>query len=117
MNLPELTSELLRLSRLLDAGIEALQEHARGYAEAENAYRKARARAWLEITDGPVAQREAQVDGATADDRMRRDISDGMKRAATEAVRSRRQQISALQSLAAAHRAEAEFSKFGPEAA
>ena len=103
--------ELLRLSRLLDSGLQALRDQATEYADAESDYRQAKARAWLQAPDGTVPEREAWCNGHTAVERRRRDLADGMRQAALEAVRSRRGQISALQSLMNAHRAEAEFDR------
>lgn len=109
-----------RLSDLLDKGLEALRSYAREYAAAEAAYRKSKAEHWIttpRIRDGEkitVFDRQAQVDAATADLRMVRDLAQDMRQAALEAVRSRRAQLSALQSLLAAERAEAEFARTAP---
>lgn len=117
MNVLEANAELARLSRLLDQGLAALRDQARELAEAEAEYRKAKSLAYVQITEGTVPEREAAVNGVCADLRYKRDLADGMRTAALEAVRSRRTQISALQSLLAAHREEAAFSRTGPEAA
>lgn len=114
---PEDIQEMRRLSRKIEAGIKEIITQSRELAEAENEYRKARAQAWVTVPDGTAAFREAQVDGITADLRMRRDIAAGMQRAAIEAVRSRQQQLSAWQSVVRAQRAEAELGAFGPEEA
>jgi hypothetical protein len=103
-----------RLSRLLDRGLDALRDSARDYADAEQEYRKAKAQAWVSVPEGTVPERQAKVDAATAGLRHARDLADGMRQAALEAVRSRRAQISALQSLLNAHRAEAEFARTAP---
>jgi hypothetical protein len=109
VNLSELTDELLRLSRLIDSGLTALRDQAVEYSTAEHDYRMARAQAWVQAPDGTVPEREAWVDGHTAPQRKRRDLAEHMRQAALEAVRSRRGQLSAIQTLANAHRAEAEF--------
>lgn len=121
MNLPEIQQEMLRLFRLLDGGIEALREQSRVLAEAENAYRRAKAEAWVKCPrdeggnrDWTAGRREAWVNAATADLRQTRDIAEGMVRAALEAVRSRRQQLSALQSLMNAERSEMDLARTGP---
>lgn len=115
MNLSDTAEEMRRLSLLLDQGLTFLREQGREFAEAEAEYRKAKALAWLHAPAGTVPEREAFVNGATANDRKRRDLADVMRQAALESVRSRRGQISALQSLLAADRAEAEFAKTAPE--
>lgn len=105
-----LTAEAWRLSGLLDKGVSALREAAVAYAEAEHAYRRAKAEAYL-TTVGTVAEREAQTYGMVGDLRAARDMADATRLAALEAVRSRRTQLSALQSVLAAHRSEAELAR------
>lgn len=111
----EYAEEGQRLTRLLDAGIQTLREQVTVAAQAENAYRKARASAWVRSrADNPkatVAEREAWVDGETADLRMERDIADGMKRAAIEAIRARQEQLGLLRTLIASQRAEMELAR------
>lgn len=107
MNIDQFNTERIALSRMLDAGLAQLREQAGIYARAEAEYRHAKARAWLTAPQGTVPEREAWVNGETAELRERRDVADGLRQAALEAVRSRRAQLSALQSLLAAHREEA----------
>lgn len=108
MGTPELIAEAERLSALLDKGLAALRSASVAYANAEHAYRQARARAWL-AARGTVPERESQVELKVGDLRFARDLADAERLAAQEAVRSRRGQLSALQSLLAATRAEAEY--------
>lgn len=108
MTLEELSGEARRLSELLDRGVGALRDAARDYADAEHEYRLAHAKAYLE-SSGTVGEREAQVYIAVGTLRRDRDYSDAVRSAALEAVRSRRTQLSAVQSLLAAHKSEAEF--------
>ena len=110
----ELEAEARRLSRLLEEGLKVLRESSQVAAEAEREYRKAKAEAWLKV-EGTAAHREAQVDGLTADLRFERDVQEGLRRAALESVRARSQQVSLIQSLLAAYRSEAEFTRTGPE--
>lgn len=112
-DLDGLAAEARRLSGLIDRGVAALRQAAVDYAEAEHAYRLAKAVAYLE-TEGTVAEREAAVYGVVGDLRRARDLADGERLAALEAVRSRRTQLSALQSLLAAHRSEVDFARTGP---
>ena len=111
MDLEHLTAEAWRLSQLLDKGVAALREAGVAYAEAEHQYRSAKAMAYLETESGTVAEREAHVYAIMGEHRLARDLADGQKVAALEAVRSRRAQLSALQTLIAAHRAEAELAR------
>src|SRR5690606_41494538 len=90
--------EMRRLSGLLDKGIDALRKEAHHYAEAEDAYRMAHATAYVGA-DGPAHMRKARADLATSRERVEAHLADGMRQAALEAVRSRRAQVSAIQSL------------------
>lgn len=115
--------EMRRLSALADRGVTALREAADEWAHAEHAYRSLKAKKWIEsatlTTEAgkpeSVGARQAWVDGECATARLGRDIADGMRQAALEALRTRRQQLSALQSLLAADRAEAQIAAFQPE--
>jgi hypothetical protein len=111
----ELGRELRRLVGLLDEGLKTLRESAETLAVAEREYRKAKGVAWVQHVDGIGAERQAVVDAETADLRYARDLAEGVRRAALESVRARQTQISALQSLAQAYRADAEFARTGPE--
>lgn len=104
----------MRLSRLLDSGLTALRDQATEFAEAEREYRRGKGQAWLVAPEGTVAVREAWVNENTADLRYRRDLAEGMRQAALEAVRSRRAQISALQTWLNAEKEEAAFARTGP---
>lgn len=113
MDLREAVKEANRLSRLLEAGLDVLRDTAQEVAEAEREYRKGKALAWVNRTDGTAAERAAQVDGDTADLRYKRDLAEGMRRAALESVRARSQQISMLQTLVNAHKSEGDFAQTG----
>ena len=120
--LTEATTEMRRLSGLIDAGIEASKHHAVDLAQAENDYRKHKAKAWVlcptDEGDGPrewtAARREAWVDAESADLRQTRDLHEAMRDAAREAVRARQAQLSSWQTLVRAYQAEAEFVRTGP---
>lgn len=121
MNLSEAFAEATRLSRLIDAGIEALRDQSKQLAAAEQQYREAKAKAWVKCPrddagqkEWTAARREAWVDAECANLRYHRDIAEGMRSAALEAVRARRTQVSVLQSLLNAEKAEAEFARTGP---
>ena len=111
MDLEHLTAEAWRLSQLLDKGVAALRDAGVAYAEAEHEYRSAKAMAYLETESGTVAEREAHTYAIMGEHRHRRDLADAQRLAALEAVRSRRSQLSALQSIIAAHRAESELAR------
>lgn len=124
MTAPEAFAEANRLSRLIDAAIEALKNTSVEFARAEADYRKAKAESWVRCPNDEAgvragerewtaARREAWVDAETADLRYKRDLADGMRQAALEAARSRRAQLSALQTFLNAEKAEADFARTG----
>lgn len=109
MNTSELVAQTQLYSARLDRGITELFENAVRLADAEHAYRLAVAKAWVSNAEGTSPARKAQVDSDTADLRRVRDLSEGMRVAYLEAVRSARAQLSAMQSVAASMRAELEM--------
>lgn len=121
MDLQAAEKELRRLSGNIDKGIEQMRLQSTALADAEHAYRLGKAQAWgscphdHEDRRMTVPEREAWVQAETAGLRHTRDLADGQLRAAQEAVRARRAQLSAMQSLLAAHREEASFARTGPE--
>jgi len=115
LTLHDLAAECRRLSEKIDAGVGALTSSARQSAEAEREYRKAKALAWTLNAEGTAKEREAQVDATTADLRYTRDLAEAGRQAALEALRSRRQQLSSVQTLVSALKAELQHSQFGPE--
>lgn len=115
MNLSYMSEEMLRLSHLIDKGIIALAEAGQESAEADHILSKAVATAWSVAPKASVPERKAWVDAETAVEKKAYDLAESKKYTALEAIRSRRTQMSALQSLMAAHRAEAEFVRHSPE--
>lgn len=114
MILTEAIDEVRRLSRQIENGLDVLRETGEKVAEAERDYRRQRSLQWLEV-EGTAREKEAHVDGATADLRFERDVQEGLRRAAIESVRARATQISMWQTLVNAHRSEAELAGKGPQ--
>lgn len=115
MNLADYVAEGQRLSKLLDDALAFGKRQVREFADHEQAYRKVKAQAWLTAPEGPAPAKAAWVDGQTAEQRHARDIAEGMKQMSMEAIRSRRAQLSALQTYMNAEREEAKHERFGPE--
>lgn len=114
MTTDKLMSEMWRLTDEIESALTLLREVSHAYAVAEHEYRQARSHAWMR-THGTIADREAQVEMRCGDQRHERDLADNMRTTAMEVLRSRRAQLSALQSLMGAMRAEAEFVRTGPD--
>jgi len=110
--LSRLVGETQRLSGLIDEAVSALAEASRNVAHAEHAYRKGKAAAWATTpTDRLAAWRAADVDAATADLRLARDLADAARWTAAEALRSRRAQLDALRSVLSVTRSEMELAR------
>jgi hypothetical protein len=95
------------------------------YARAEAEYRRSKSEAWVRcpIDDATVkagerewtaARREAWVNAETADLRYKRDLAEGMRQVAIEANRSRRAQLSSVQTFVNAEKAEMDLVRTGP---
>lgn len=117
MNAQELSKMMLQTVKDLRAASADLELCSVNFAKAERDYRLARAKAFLGSHGSTVAEREAHSDEKTSDARFARDMSEGLKVSALEAVRSHRGVLSALQSLAALERSEAELAKYAPQEA
>ena len=119
-DLYQLNEQLIAASRALDGSLKFLEDSVADFATAERAYRKAKAEAYLRSSGKNVQEREANAeecrfgDETLGDIRYRRDLAEGLKMAALEGVRSRRTQLSAIQTLASLSKAEAEFARTGP---
>jgi hypothetical protein len=113
--LAEAIEDVRSLSRQLHTALDWLRDSAPDSADKERQYRKAKALAWVHRTDGTATERAALVDADTADLRYARDLAEKLEMAAKEKIRSCRQEISLYQSLLAADREEAAFSRTGPD--
>ena len=100
-----------------------LEAKARDYARTEAAYRHAKAVSYLQSEGKNQAEREANAElvvfgeGTLNLVRYRRDLDDALRNSAQEAVRTHRGIVSALQSLAALERAEADLARYGSQQA
>lgn len=97
--------EVARLSAELDRADTELRKSIVAYAEKENAYRLAKAKTFLEA-EGTVDAKKAKADLLTADERVAKNVAEGLKAANLELIRSLRAQLSAAQTLAHSARVE-----------
>lgn len=112
MNSAELNRQLTDAAQKLRDSLADLEERSTQYAMAERQYRLAKATAYLSTT-GTVAEREARAESGINELRYKRDMADGLRTSALEAVRSNRGVLSAVQTLASLYKAEAEFDRTG----
>lgn len=92
-------AELRRLARKLEAQTDSLADLLRTAAEADVTYRIAYAKALLHAEAPTVAEREAHALLAVENAYTDRKVSEAIADAAREAVRSLRDQLSAVQSI------------------
>ena len=111
----ELIREGRRLSKLLDEALAYLAQQVHLASESERDYRKMQGEMILRAPAGTVLEKDAWLKAECADARFTRDLADGMRQAALEAVRSRRTQVSLLQSFLAGEREEMALTRTGPE--
>lgn len=111
----EFIEEGRRLSQLTDDSLAFLKEKVREAAASERDYRKLQGVKMLQAPTGTVLEKEMWLRAQCADARFVRDLADGMRQAAIEAVRSRRQQLSLLQSYMAGEREELALTRTGPQ--
>lgn len=86
-------------------------------AEAERAYRVARAQAYADVDAPAAGQRDAMVDSRTAGERKARDIARGRVNVAQEALRDIRSRRSSGDELARYARRTIELDTPGPDVA
>lgn len=113
MNAAELSRAMLAAKQEIDAAMEEYERCIKADADADRNAKVAKSSAYLSAS-GPVQQRQAHVDQATADVQYAARLAEGLKRSAGQAVESKRQWLSALQSLASLTKAEAQLAKWTP---
>jgi hypothetical protein len=105
MTIPELTEALMQTAADLRQANDDLYKLSVEWAHREDAYRKAKAVAYL-AASGTVAERSAHVDKVCSDERLKAHLAEAEKEAKRELVKSLQAQLSALQTIAALMRAE-----------
>lgn len=119
MSTATLTRKLLEEVDLLRTAQTNLEASSNDFATTERAYRLHSAIAYVHADGKNTDERKAnaelhEISGRTlAEARYSRDMARGLKESALEAVRSSRTVISAIQSLIASERSEAELLRWG----
>jgi hypothetical protein len=113
VNAAELASEMYVAKREIDAALVEYERCIREDADADRLAKLSHASAYI-AAHGTVGEREAHADKGSIDERYRARMADGLKRSAGMAVESKRQWLSALQSLAALTKAEAQLARWEP---
>jgi hypothetical protein len=114
MNAAELYREMTEVRGQLEQAQDEHGRRIRESAEADRTARVAKSSAYL-AASGPVEERKAHVDQTTSDVQYEAKLAEGLAQSALEAIRSRRQVLSALQSISAALREEAHLARYEPQ--
>lgn len=115
----EIEEAIWRLSAEVDKALAFLYETSKKAPEAESVYRLRKSQERLRIeaeldeqgVKATVPSIDARVCLEVGNERLESKIQESMLAAAREAVRARRAQLSALQSISAGMRAEAELAR------
>jgi hypothetical protein len=108
----DLVEMRLEASRALDEAQAELIRATREDAAADRRYRQSKSNAYL-ASSGTVGEREATVNKTAGEEGYAAHLAEGLAKAALENVRNKRGQLSALQSIAGAVKAEAELARVG----
>lgn len=115
MNPESLNVELDQIAREMHSAQTDLEKYSEEWAYKENAYRRAKALAYL-TSEGTVDNRKAIVDRDCEKERLAAHLSEGLMKSALENVRNRRAHLSAIQTKSANVKAEMDEAK-GPQPA
>lgn len=110
VSLPDLARAIMERSAWLDRALDELREASGRAADAGKTYREEKAKAYVRCR-GTIPEREANVDQLTSDLWHEAKLAEDLRAAQLEAVRCGRSQLSALQSIANAVKAEMEFAR------
>jgi len=113
VNAADLTKSLFAAKRDIDQALEAYEKAIIEDAEADRVAKIAKSSAYLS-SSGTAGERQAYTDQATSEVQYKARLAEGLKRSAAQAVESKRQWLSALQSLASLTKAEAALAKWSP---
>ena len=115
MNAAELNVQLLEAASAVREAQADLEQRVRDFAKAERQYRLAKSTAFLSAEGRNATEREAKAEAAVNELRYQRDLAEGLKVSALEAVRTYRGLVSAVQTLARLYEQEAAFDRTGPQ--
>ena len=116
LTIPELNHKLIEAVSAVRSAVETYREANSDAVEAERDDLHARAVARARVKSKLVSDREDELFLMTEDEWTRFESTKVLVASAKEALRATEAILSGLQSVAGAHRAEAQLAKFGPDA-
>ena|SRR5918996_5858890 len=111
MNSAELHRAMITAKDDVDNALRQYENAIIADANADRKMRIAKSTAYL-ASSGTAGERAAHTDKAAIDEIYQARLAEGLKRSAGQAVEAKRQWLSALQSLSAADRAEAQLARW-----
>jgi len=116
LTIPELNAKILSAADAVRGAVAEYREVNSEAVEAERDYLHARAVARARLKSKLVADREDEMFLMVEDEWVRFESAKVLTASAKEALRATEAILSGLQSVASAHRAEAQLAKWGPDA-
>lgn len=113
MNATELNHQLIEAKAEADLAIRDLESRVRDSARADADWHYARASKYPQ-TEGTVDERRAQVELLTNDLRYKAKLTEDLRQSGLEAVKTKRQAMSSIQTVINLYREEAAFDRTGP---
>lgn len=113
LSLAQINERMVAAAEDIRAALAEYRETNSKWVDAERAYRKARALAYAHASGKTVAHREAEVQRMADEEWYAAEMADARRNGAKEALRAAEAILSGYQSVASAHRAEANLSGFG----
>lgn len=92
---------ILELSNLIAEGVKQVTNHLRDYRRADAEYDRAKARAQLAAEGKTVADRDAEVELATVDERDARDVAEVAYSHVNRRVKAFEKELDAIRSIGA----------------
>lgn len=104
LNPVQVEQRIMKLSNLISAGVRQVTNALRDYRRADAAYDRAKAHAQLAAEGKTVADREAQVELATVDERDAKDVAEVAYSHVNRRVKAFERELDAIRSIGASVR-------------
>ena len=104
----------MELSNLIAQGVQQVTDHLRSYRQADAEYDRAKARAQLAAEGKTVADRDAEVELATVDERDAKDVAEVAYSHVNRRVKAFERELDAIRSIGASVRSMYAVAGRGP---
>ena len=114
LNPVEVERRIMELSNLIAQGVQQVTDHLRSYRQADAEYDRAKARAQLAAEGKTVADRDAEVELATVDERDAKDVAEVAYSHVNRRVKAFERELDAIRSIGASVRSMYAVAGRGP---